>query len=106
MNFGMITSNQNMEKKTKFCYTDTDSFAVYIKIKGIYVDIGKDVETRFDNSNYELDRALPREQKTNWLMRDELGRKIMRTKTYSYLTDNNAENRKSKGNKKCDKTYT
>ena len=106
MNSGMITSNQNMEKKTKFCYTDTDSFIVYIKIKDIYVDIGKGVETRFDNSNYELDRPLPGEQKTNWLMRDELGRKIMRTKMYSYLRDNNAKNRKSKGSKKCDKTYT
>ena len=64
-------------EKTKFCYTDTESFIVYIKTKGIYVDIWKDAETRFDSSNYELDTALLREQKTNWLMRDELGRKII-----------------------------
>ena len=35
---------------------DTDSFIVYIKIKDIYSDIAKDVETRFDTSNYESDR--------------------------------------------------
>ena len=26
----------------------------------IYRDIAKDVETRFDTSNYELDRSLPK----------------------------------------------
>ena len=26
----------------------------------IYKDIAKDVETRFDTSNYELDRSLPK----------------------------------------------
>ena len=38
---------------------DTDSFIVYIKTDDIYKDIEKDVETRFDNSNYKLDRPLP-----------------------------------------------
>ena len=37
---------------------DTDSFLVYIKSKDIYSDIAKDVETKFDTSNYELDRPL------------------------------------------------
>ena len=32
---------------------DTDSFIVYIKTENIYKDIAEDVETRFDNSNYE-----------------------------------------------------
>ena len=31
---------------------DTDSFIVYIKTKDIYIDISKDVETRFYTSNY------------------------------------------------------
>ena len=31
---------------------DTDSFIVYIKTEEIYSDIAKDVETRFDASNY------------------------------------------------------
>ena len=35
---------------------DTDSFIVYIKMENIYVDIAKDVETRFDTSNYKLER--------------------------------------------------
>ena len=38
---------------------DADSFIVYIKTDGIYRDIAKDVETRFDTSNYELERPLP-----------------------------------------------
>ena len=37
---------------------DTDSFLVQIKSEDIYSDIAKDVETKFDTSNYELDRPL------------------------------------------------
>ena len=48
-----------MEKKTKLCYMDTESFIVYIK-RTIYVNIAKDIETRFDIPNYESDRALPK----------------------------------------------
>ena len=52
---------------------DTDSFIVYIKIDYIYKDIA-DVETRFDASNYELDRPLPKEKNKRviGLMKDEL----------------------------------
>ena len=52
---------------------DTDSFIVYIKTEGIYVNIVKDVETRFDTSNYELDRSLPKikNKKVIGLMKDE-----------------------------------
>ena len=35
-------------------YMDTDSLIVYIKTDDIY----KDIETRFNTSNYELDRPL------------------------------------------------
>ena len=45
------------EKKEKLCYMDTDSFIVYIKTY-ICKDISEDFETRFDTSNYELDRQL------------------------------------------------
>ena len=41
---------------------DTDSFIVYIKTYDIYKDIAEDVETRFDNSNCELDTPLPKEK--------------------------------------------
>ena len=36
------------------------SFIVYIKADDIYKDIAEDVETRFDTSNYELKRPLPK----------------------------------------------
>ena len=45
-------------ERAKLCYMDTDSFIVYIKTEDIYIDIAKDFETRFDTSNYELDRPL------------------------------------------------
>lgn len=32
---------------------DTDSFIIYIKTEVIYVDTSKDIESRFDTSNYE-----------------------------------------------------
>ena len=35
-------------------------FIVYIKTDDIYRDIGKDNETRFDTSKYELNRPLPK----------------------------------------------
>ena len=37
---------------------DTDSFIVYMKTDHIYKDIAKDVDNRFDTSNFELDRPL------------------------------------------------
>ena len=41
---------------------DKDSFIVYINIKtgDIYKDIAQDIQTRFDASNYELNRSLPK----------------------------------------------
>ena len=38
---------------------DTDSFIVQIETDDIYKAIAEDVETRFDTSNYELDRTVP-----------------------------------------------
>ena len=78
--------------------------AVYIKIDDIYKDIPEDVETRFDTSNYKLDRPLTKERnkKVTGLMKDELGRKIMikfvglRVKTYSYLINDASKDKKQK----------
>ena len=42
---------------------DTDSFIVYIKTEDIYVDIAKNIKTRFDTSNYEIGRTLPKGKK-------------------------------------------
>ena len=39
-------------EKAKLCFLDTDSFIVCIKTDDIYINIAKDVETRFDTSNY------------------------------------------------------
>ena len=93
----------------------TDSFIAYIKIDDIYKNIAEDVETRFDTSNYELDRPFPKgkNKKVIGLMKDELGGKIMtkfvelRAKRYNYLSDNNDEDKKAKGTKKvCHKKKT
>ena len=46
----------------KLCYMDTDSFIVHIKRDNICKDIAENVETRFDTSNYELDRRLSKER--------------------------------------------
>ena len=86
-----------------------DSFVVYTKAEDIYADIPKDVKTRFVTSSYELERSLPerKNKKVIGLMKDESGEEIMtefaalRSKTCSYLTDDNDENRKANGAKKC-----
>ena len=86
---------------------NTDSFLVYTKTEDIYSDIGKDVQTRFDNSNYELGIPLPKRKskKVTGFMKDELGGKIvtefagLRPKTYSYLTDYIDEDKTAKGTK-------
>ena len=58
---------------------NTGSFIVYINTNYIYKDIAEDVETKFDTSNYELDRPLTTEKnkKVIGFMKDELGGKIM-----------------------------
>ena len=93
----------------KLCCMDTDSFIVNIKTEDIYKDIANDIEQRFDTSNYECDRPLPtgKNKKVIGLMKDELGVRVitefvaLRSKTYSYLTDDCKEDKKAKGTKKC-----
>ena len=89
-------------------------YSVYIKTDDIYKDIAKDIETRFDTSNYELDRSLPKGKikKIIWLMKNELGGKIitkfvgLRAKTNSCLIDDDNEDKKAKCTKKCCKEKT
>ena len=79
------------------------------KTEDSYKDIAEDIETRFDTSNYEIDRLLPmgKNKKVIGLIKDELGGQIMkklvglRPKTCSYLKDNNDEGKKAIGTKKC-----
>ena len=63
--------------ESKLFYVDTDTFIVYIKTGDIYKERylrKKDVETRFDTSNYQLDRLLPigKNEKVIGLIKDEL----------------------------------
>ena len=102
-----------MKKKygdmVKLCYMDTDSLIMNIKTKDCYKDIARDVEERFDNSNYDVDRPLPKgkNKKVIGLMKDELGGGIitefvaLRPKTYSYMTDDFIDMKKAKVTKKC-----
>ena len=96
---------------------DTDSFIGYIKADAIYKGNAEDVETRFETSNYELDRPLPKGKNeiVIGLMKDELRGKIMtkfvalRAKTYSFLIDEGSEDKKAKGTrheKLCHKKKT
>ena len=39
--------------RAKLCYTDTDSFIIYIKTEDFFEDISNDVERWFDTSNYD-----------------------------------------------------
>ena len=96
-------------ENAKLCFRDTDSFVVHVKINDIYKDIVEDVETRFDFSNFEIYRPLPKgkNKKVTGLMKDEKGEQIkkkfigLRAKAKSYLKDNNYEDKISKGTKKC-----
>ena len=112
--------NPKYGDRAKLCYTDTDSFIIYIKTEDFFEDISNDVERWFDTSNYDKNdkRPLPigKNKKVPGLFKDELGGKIMtevvalRPKTYAYLIDgysnddyekNKVINKKAKGTKKC-----
>ena len=93
----------------RLCYMDTDNSIMNIKTNDFYKDISDNVDNRFDTSNYEVKRPLlmGKNKKVIGLMKDELGGEIitefvtLRPKTYSYLTDDSKEDKKSKGTKKC-----
>ena len=67
--------------RAKLCYTDTDSFIIYIKTEDFFEDISNDVEKWFDTSNYDKNdkRPLPigKNKKVPGLFKDELGGKII-----------------------------
>ena len=100
--------NPRYSEKAKLCYMDTKNI-VYLKTNYVYKDIAQDIETRFDNSNYESDRLLrkAKHKKVIRLMKNDLGGKVLtkivglRAKTYSYLIDDGCEDKKVKVPKKC-----
>ena len=88
--FWMTMWKQNKEKKrnyVKWIQTPLSS------TEDIFVGIAKDVKTRFDTSNYKLDRPLPKRKSKRviGLIKYELGGEIrkklaaLRLKTCSYL---------------------
>ena len=97
--------------KARLCYTDTDSFVIYIKTEDFYKDIAGDVERWFDTSNYDKQdkRPLPigKNEKVIGLFKYELGGKIitefcaLRAKAYAYRFDDDTEKKKAKGTIKC-----
>ena len=99
------------QDKAKLCYMDTDSFFIHIKTEDFYEDIANDIKKWFDTSNYDDNDKilLPicKNKKVTGLFKDELDGKIMkdfvglREKTYTQLTDDDSENKKTKGTKKC-----
>ena len=99
------------QDRAKLCYMDTDSFVIHIIAEDFYKDISNDVEKWFDTSNYDKDdkRSLPigKNKKVISLFKNELGEKIMiefvglKAKTYSYLMDDDSDNKKAKWTKKC-----
>ena len=67
------------QNNTKLCYMYTDSIIINIKTEDFYEDIANDVEKRFDTSNYEVTRLLPKgkNQKVIGLIKGEFRGKIM-----------------------------
>ena len=66
------------DEREKLCYMKTHSFIFHVKTNNFCKDISEDVKKRFDNSNYEIYRKLPKEKnkKLVGLMKDELGDKL------------------------------
>ena len=103
--------NPKYGNRAKLCYTDTNSFIIYIKTEDFFEDISNNVEKWFDTSNYDKnDKRLlliGKNKKVLSLFKDELGGKIiaefvaLRPKAYSYLDDDGNEHKKSKGTKRC-----
>ena len=93
-----------MVKIQNFVNVNTDSFIVHAKTNDIYKDIPKDIETRFDTSDFEIDLCLKKKiKKVIVLMKGGLGGQIMKefvwffkfvwicAKTYSYLKQNDED---------------
>ena len=90
---------------------DTDSFVINIFTEDFFKNINNDVERWFDTSNCDKNdkKSLPMGMKKKLIrmFKDQLGGKIMkdfcalRAKIYTYLMDDDSENKKTKEIKKC-----
>ena len=99
------------KEKAKPCYMDTDSFVINIFTEDFFEYINNDIEKWFDTSDYDKNDKRPLEtginKKVIGIFKDELGGKntkkfcASRSKTYSYLMDDDSEKKKAKGTKEC-----
>ena len=95
------------QNNAKLCYMNSDSFIIHIKTEDYYEDIVGDLDSIYDTSNYEVDRPFPKgmNKKVIGLIKHELGRNSKteffgrRPETYTYLTDDDKNIKKAKGQK-------
>ena len=83
-------------------FTDTDSLTYEIETDDVYQDFWKDKKL-FDNSDYPKDSPFFNEQKVIGKMKDEaVGAEFvgLRSKMYSYITNQNKGGKTAKGIKK------
>ena len=59
MNFWYDYIKQKYGDKAKLCYTDTDSFVIYIMTQDFFEDISNDVQKWYDRSNYDENDKRP-----------------------------------------------
>ena len=92
------------DENAKLCYMDTEIFIVHAKTEYICKDIAKDIETRFNTSNIDLDRPFPKRTNHKWTNHKK---KIvgLRAQTHSYLKDNNDKDKRQKALKKNEKKF-
>ena len=84
---------------------------MHVKADAFYKHISNNVDNWFDTSNFNKNDNRPLEigknKKVIGKFKDELGGKIMnefcalRAKTYSFKLDDDTENKRAKGTKKC-----
>ena len=96
--------------KAKLLFTDTDSLMYQIYTDDFYKDISRDIEEKFDTSDYPPDHksGIPTgvNKKVIGMFKDEVaGKQIthfvgLRPKLYSYKIEEDKEVRKCKGIKK------
>ena len=97
--------------KAKICYTDTDTFVIYIATEDFFEDTADNVKIRFDTSNIDENDKRPlgigKNTKTPGLFKLKSGGKIiievvaLIAKPWSYLMDDGSEHKKAKGIKKA-----
>ena len=110
MNFDMIILNQNIKTMQNYVIWTLTALLFILKLKNfINIVIANDAKNKYDTSNYEVDRPLPKgmNKKSHRLNKSiGLGGKIITEfvalgpKTYYYSTDNDKNVKNAKGTKK------